>query len=65
MRNLEELRLEVSMEFGGEFENIDPVMDYYKIICNSIHAMLKEENLIDILTDAAQELKEKGDKYFS
>ena len=58
MKNMEELRLEVGIEFGGEFENIDPVMEHYKIICNSIYALLKEENLIDIIEDATQKEKE-------
>jgi hypothetical protein len=51
LRNLGELRLEMCMEYGGEFEKIDPVLDEYKIICNSIFALLKEENLMDIIKD--------------
>lgn len=57
MRNMEELKLEVSMEYGGEFDLIDPVMSQYKIFCNSIYALLKEENLIDILKEAKEQLK--------
>jgi hypothetical protein len=37
------------MEYGGEFEKIDPVYDHFKILCNSIYALLKEGNLLDIL----------------
>ena len=36
MRNLEELRLEVAMSHGTELERCDPVMNQYRIICNSI-----------------------------
>lgn len=60
MRNLEELRLEVSKEYGSEFEQIDPVFSHYKILCNSIYALLKEENLLDIISEAKKQLKEEG-----
>lgn len=64
MRNLEELRLEVSMEYGGELEKLDPVLEQYKHICNSIFSLLKEENLLDILknsklTDKSKEVHSK------
>jgi hypothetical protein len=49
---LEELRLEVAIEHGGELERQDPIANQYKIICNSIYALLKEENLIKMLEDA-------------
>jgi hypothetical protein len=52
MRNLEELRLEVSMEYGGEFEKLDPILEQYKHICNSIFTLLKEEDLLDILKNS-------------
>jgi len=51
LSNLGELRLEMCMEYGGEFEKIDPVLDEYKVLCNSIFALLKEENLMDIIRD--------------
>ena len=54
MRNLEELRLEVSMEYGGSLESVDPILIQYKMICNSIYTLLKEENLIDIIKDAME-----------
>lgn len=60
MRNLEELRLEVSKEYGGEFDQIDPVYDHFKVLCNSIYALLKEENLVDIITEAKKQLREEG-----
>jgi hypothetical protein len=40
------------MEFGGEFQKNDPVQQQYKIICNSIYSLLKEEDLVDLLSDA-------------
>jgi len=54
LRNLGELRLEMCMEYGGEFEKIDPVLDEYKVLCNSIYALLKEENLMDIIRSHTQ-----------
>jgi hypothetical protein len=62
LRNLGELRLEMCMEYGGEFEKIDPVLDEYKVICNSIFALLKEENLMDIIKDTKNQRQEHARK---
>jgi len=60
MRNLEELRLEVAMSHGSELDRCDPVMNQYRIICNSIYTLLKEENLVELLKDTKKMLKNKG-----
>jgi hypothetical protein len=60
MRNLEELRLEVAMSHGTELQRCDPVMNQYRIICNSIYTLLKEEKLVDLLKDTKKMLKSKG-----
>jgi hypothetical protein len=40
------------MEHGGELERQDPIANQYRIICNSIYALLKEENLIEMIENA-------------
>ena len=60
LKNLEELRLELEMEYGGEFEKQDPIMSQYKEICNSVYNLLKHQNLVEILQEAADKLKFEG-----
>ena len=52
LKGLEELRLEVAIEHGKELERQDPIANMYKIICNSIYALLREENIIEMLENA-------------
>lgn len=48
------------MSHGTELQRCDPVMNQYRIICNSIYTLLKEEKLVDLLKDTKKMLKSKG-----
>jgi hypothetical protein len=52
------LRLDVAMTHGSELERCDPVQNQYRVICNSIYTLLKEENLVKLLKEVKSDLKD-------